>query len=218
MGIYSQIKDQISTRDVVEHYGFKVNRQGMMRCPFHDDKIPSMKVDKNFICFGCQEKGDVISFASKLFGLSQYDTAQKLIVEMGLSVTEKKGKQAKPGTSNRAKRERLERDLFELAVMRIYNVYCDCFWLMNRWSIEHAPKSPDEESHPLFVEAMHLMSFVEYLLNLLINGSVEDKAQIVIEKGKEVNELEKRIREIESGDEERTSLSNPDDCARENRG
>ena len=69
LGIYSQIKEQVSTREVAEYYGYKVSRKGMMRCPFHEDKTPSMKVDKNFVCFGCQEKGDVIRFASKLFGL-----------------------------------------------------------------------------------------------------------------------------------------------------
>ena len=73
MGIYSEIKDQVSARDVAVHYGHKVSRQGMMLCPFHPDKTPSMKVDKNFICYGCQEKGDVIRFASKLFGLPPYD-------------------------------------------------------------------------------------------------------------------------------------------------
>ena len=45
MGIYSQIKEQVSTREVAEHYGFKVSCNGMMRCPFHDDRTPSMKVD-----------------------------------------------------------------------------------------------------------------------------------------------------------------------------
>ena len=202
LGIYSQIKEQIGTRDVAEHYGYKVNRQGMMRCPFHNDKSPSMKVDKNFICFGCQQKGDVIDFVSKLFGLSQYDAAQKLIAEMGLSVNQEKRKRAKPGTVHRAKRERSEQELFELAVTRVYKVYCDYFRLMNLWTLEYAPGSPDEEFHPLFVEAMHKMSYVEYLLDLLLNGSVEEKAQIVIEKGKEVKELEKRIREIESGNAE----------------
>ena len=150
LGIYSQIKEQIGTRDVAEHYGYKVNRQGMMRCPFHNDKSPSMKVDKNFICFGCQQKGDVIDFASKLFGLSQYDAAQKLIAEMGLSVNQEKRKRAKPGTVHRAKRERSEQELFELAVTRVYKVYCDYFRLMNLWTLEYAPGSPDEEFHPLF--------------------------------------------------------------------
>lgn len=74
-GIYSQIKEQVSTRAVAEHYGYKVSRNGMMCCPFHKDKTPSMKVDQNFICFGCQEKGDVIDFAAKLFGLPPYEAA-----------------------------------------------------------------------------------------------------------------------------------------------
>ena len=92
MGIYSQIKEQVSTRDVAVYYGHKVNRNGMMRCPFHGDKSPSMKVDKNFICFGCQEKGDVIRFASKLFSLPPYEAAGKLIEDMGLTVTSVNGR------------------------------------------------------------------------------------------------------------------------------
>ena len=29
----------------------------MACCPFHDDKHPSMKVDRRFHCFGCQADG-----------------------------------------------------------------------------------------------------------------------------------------------------------------
>ena len=89
MGIYSQIKAQVSTRDVAEHYGYKVGRNGMMCCPFHEDQNPSMKVDQNFICFGCQEKGDVIDFAAKLFGVTSFEAAGKLITDMGLTVAKK---------------------------------------------------------------------------------------------------------------------------------
>ena len=126
-GIYSQIKEQVSTRAVAEHYGHKVNRNGMMRCPFHNDKRPSMKVDQNFICFGCQEKGDVIDFAAKLFSMTPYDVAGKLIADMGLTVTAENRSDVQPGTRQRAKRERLEQEQFEQAVSRIYNLYCDYF-------------------------------------------------------------------------------------------
>ena len=34
-----------------------------------------MKVNQNFICFGCKEKGDVIDFTAKLFDLTPYETA-----------------------------------------------------------------------------------------------------------------------------------------------
>lgn len=203
LGIYSQIKSQVSTREVAEYYGHKVNRQGMMLCPFHKDKSPSMKVDKNFVCFGCQEKGDVIRFASKLFGLTPYDAAGKLIEDMGLTVTAENRPEVKPGIRQKAKRERTEKQQFEQAVNHVYDVYCGYFRLLNKWAEEHAPRSPTEDFHPLFVEAMHKRDYVEYLLDLLLYGSREDKAFVVIDKGKEVDDLERRIRDFGSGDGER---------------
>ena len=203
LGIYSQIKEQVSTREVAEYYGYKVSRKGTMRCPFHEDKTPSMKVDKNFVCFGCQEKGDMIRFASKLFGLPPYDAAGKLIEDMGLTVTAENRPEVQPGIRQKAKRERTEKQQFEQAVKRIYNVFCDYLHLLNHWAEEYAPRSPTEDFHPLFVEAMHKMDYVGYLLDLLLYGSREDKAFVVIEKGKEVDDLERRIREAKSGDGER---------------
>ena len=207
MGIYSQIKEQVSTREVAEHYGYKVSRNGMMRCPFHDDRNPSMKVDKNFICFGCQEKGDVIRFASKLFGLPAYEAAGKLIEDMGLLVDLENRPDAKPGIRQKAKRKRQDDVGFQQTVDRVYNVYCDYFHLLNEWADVYAPRAPDEDLYPLFVEAMHQRDYVEYLLDLLLYGSKEDKAQVIIEKGKGVNDLERRIREFKSGDRERSSRS-----------
>lgn len=175
MGIYSQIKNQVSTREVAEHYGIKVNRSGMCRCPFHEDKTPSMKVDKNFVCFGCQEKSDVIRFASKLFGLSPYPAAGKLIADMGLTVTAESRPEVQPGIRKKAKRERTEKQQFGQAVSRIYNVFCDYLHLLNHWAGEYAPRSPTEDFHPLFVEAMHKRDYVEHLLDLLLYGSREDR-------------------------------------------
>ena len=116
LGIYSQIKGQVSTRKAAEHYGYKVSRNGMMCCPFHHDRTPSMKVDQNFICFGCQEKGNVIDFTVKLVGLSPNDAAGKLIADMDLTVTNDDIPKAPPGTRQKAKRERLEKEQFEQAV------------------------------------------------------------------------------------------------------
>ncbi len=205
MGIYSQIKEQVSTREVAEHYGYKVNRNGMMCCPFHEDRNPSMKVDQNFICFGCQEKGDVIWFASKLFGLPAYEAAGKLIEDMGLTVSLENKPDVKSGIRKKAKLKRQDEARFRQTVDRVYNVYCDYFHLLNEWADVYAPRAPDEDLHPLFVEAMHQREYVEYLLDLLLYGSKEDKAQLVIEKGKGVIELGKRIREFKSGDRERAS-------------
>ena len=150
LGIYSQIKEQVSSRDVAEHYGYKVSRNGMMCCPFHDDRHPSMKVDRNFICFGCQEKGDVIDFAAKLFGMTPYDAAGKLAADMGLTITEQDRPKAPAGAVTRARRELMEEQQFSQAVDRIYHVYCEYFRLLNQWADEYAPNNMEEEPHPLF--------------------------------------------------------------------
>ena len=60
LSIYTDVKTAVSARDAAEFYGFNVKKNGMMCCPFHDDRHPSMKVDKRFYCFGCEAKGDVM--------------------------------------------------------------------------------------------------------------------------------------------------------------
>ena len=47
----------------------------MAVCPFHNDKNPSMKVDRRFHCFGCQADGDVIDFASRFHGIGAKEAA-----------------------------------------------------------------------------------------------------------------------------------------------
>lgn len=205
MSIYSEIKAQISTRDVAEYYGFKVTGNGMTCCPFHDDKAPSMKVDKNFICFGCNEKGDVIRFAAKLFNLSEYNAARKLAEDMNLSVDTDRKSHRKKTVRNRKKRKNRKDLLFEKAVNRIFHTYCSYYHQLNEWAEEYAPDNADEDLHPFFVEAAHKKAGTEYLLDTLLSGSMEDKAEVVIEKGKEVDKIERRIKEYKRSNRERSS-------------
>ena len=85
MNVFEAVKQSVTTRQAAEHYGIRVGRNGMCVCPFHDDKNPSMKVDRRFHCFGCQADGDVIDFVSKLFQLSLYDAARKLAADFHLT-------------------------------------------------------------------------------------------------------------------------------------
>lgn len=61
----------------------KANSQGwaLALCPLHGDKIPSLSVNfkhGGFHCFGCGEKGDLISFHAKLNRLSFKDAVDDL--------------------------------------------------------------------------------------------------------------------------------------------
>lgn len=53
MNIFQEMKKRVTARQVAEKYGLKVRRNGMACCPFHNDKHPSMKIDRNYYCFAC---------------------------------------------------------------------------------------------------------------------------------------------------------------------
>lgn len=86
MNIFSEVKEQLTTRQVAESYGLRIRKNGVACCPFHDDRHPSMKVDKNYHCFACGVGGDVIDYTARMYGLSQYNAAKKLVEDFGLHV------------------------------------------------------------------------------------------------------------------------------------
>lgn len=100
LNLFSQIKAAVTTRQVAEHYGLKVNRKGMTCCPFHDDKNPSMKVDERYYCFSCHQTGDVINFTAGLFHTGPYEAAQRLAADFHINISwndqPKRKKEKKP--------------------------------------------------------------------------------------------------------------------------
>ena len=86
MSYFQTLKDSITCRDAAERYGLKVDASGMTRCPFHDDHTPSLKLSRGFHCFGCGTQGDVITFVSRLLGISAGDAAGKLSADFGIPI------------------------------------------------------------------------------------------------------------------------------------
>ena len=78
---------------------------------------------------------------------------------------------------------------------QIYKVLTDYFHLLREWKQQYAPKQPEEEWHPLFVEALQRESYIEYLLDILLYGTPEEKKALVAEQRKEVMKLERRFAE-----------------------
>ena len=65
MTLFEQVKECVTARQAVEHYGIKIKRNGMACCPFHKDRHPSMKADKIYHCFACGVGGDAIDFTAR---------------------------------------------------------------------------------------------------------------------------------------------------------
>ncbi len=58
-------------------------------CPFHNEKSPSFKVDNDkgfFKCFGCDAKGNGITFIMRKLGFSYYDAVIYLAEKYGINV------------------------------------------------------------------------------------------------------------------------------------
>ena len=190
MNVFEAVKDNVTTRQAAEMYGIKVNRNSMAVCPFHNDKNPSMKVDKRFHCFACQADGDVIDFVSRLCGLPCKEAAMKLADDFGISYDSRHKPTVRPHI-----REPTAEQLYQKEEARCYRVLTDYFHLLRRWETQHAPKQPDDVWHPLFVEALQRKSHIEYLIDTLIDGTKEEKQALVAEQRKEVMKLEQRIAE-----------------------
>ena len=200
MNVFEAVKPNISTRQAAEMYGIKVNRHGMAICPFHNDKNPSMKVDKRFHCFACQADGDVIDFVSRLCGLPCKEAAMKLADDFGISYDSRHKPTVRPHI-----REPTAEQLYQKEEARCYRVLTDYFHLLRRWETQHAPKQPDDVWHPLFVEALQRKSHIEYLLDTLIDGSPEERQALVAEQRNEVMKLEQRIARLTAEPERRRS-------------
>ena len=191
--VFEAVKQSVPTRQAAEYYGVQVGRNGMACCPFHDDKHPSMKVDRRFHCFGCQADGDVIDFTARLFGLSSKEAALKLAEDFSVRYD---AKGHDPPRRRPVKRKISEELRYRQAEQKYFRVLCDYLHLLERWEQEYAPQTPEEAWHPLFVEALQKKPYIEYLLNILLSGSMEERACVVAEYGKEVKKIEQRISEF----------------------
>ena len=121
MNIFQVVKENVTARQAAEQYGLKVNKNGMVCCPFHDDRHPSMKVDKGFCCF--------------------------------------------------------------------------------------APKTPEEEWKAEFIEACQQTEKINYDLDLLVFGELQDRIEFLLDSGKDVKRIEERMEEYRRNNKEQTGRS-----------
>lgn len=189
MNLFEAVKHSVSTRDAAEMYGIEVKRNGMACCPFHNDRTPSMKIDQRYHCFGCGADGDSINFTAKLFDLSQKEAAEKLAADFGLSYDEK------PITPKAYRKILQRRKAVQEAKEQeeaLFHLLVSYFHDLNEWEVTYSPSSPDEPLHPRFAEAITQKDHIEYLLDLLISGSDEDKKALLSENQSLIANLKRR--------------------------
>jgi DNA primase len=90
MDFAQHLKSQVDIVRVVSEYGVRLRRVGRRYsglCPFHSEKTPSFSVSEEhqfYKCFGCDAKGDVITFVMSIEGLTFWESLRKLAEQHGV--------------------------------------------------------------------------------------------------------------------------------------
>ena len=185
--VFEVVKQSVTAREAAELYGIAVGRGGMACCPFHDDRHPSMKVDARFHCFSCGADGDVIDFTARLYDLSPKEAAEKLAQDFGLSYDSKappRRSYVRQKSEAQARKEKREHG---------WRVLTDYYHLLRKWEADYSPKTPDEDPHPRFLEAIQKKDYMGYLLDTFLDSSTEKQDQWIAEYTAEISAIEGRV-------------------------
>ena len=186
--VFEVVKQSVTVREAAEMYGIAVGRGGMACCPFHDDRHPSMKVDTRFHCFGCGADGDVIDFTARLYNLAPREAAEKLAQDFGLAYDS----QAPP--RRRYIRQRSEGQKFRENRDHAFRVLADYYHLLRKWETDYSPKTPEENPHPRFMEAIQRKDYIGYLLDFFLEDGSEEQKLWLAEHQSEIANLERRVK------------------------
>ena len=187
--VFEAVKQSVTVREAAQMYGIEVNRSGMACCPFHDDKNPSMKLNEEyFYCFGCGATGDVIDFTARLYNLSPKEAAEKLAQDFGLAYDS----QAPP--RRRYIRQKSEAQKFKEDRDHAFRVLADYFHLLRKWETDYTPKTPEENPHPRFMEAIQKKDYVGYLLDFFLEDTPDEQRLWIAEHQSEIANLERRVK------------------------
>lgn len=96
-----QVKHLVTMDQAARRYGFEPNRAGFIRCPFHHERTPSLKIYpgvKGWHCFGCGKGGSVIDFVMNLFDINFAQAVVRLNTDFALGLTGER-----PSPTQRAK-------------------------------------------------------------------------------------------------------------------
>ena len=92
------VRERAHIADVISEGGVQLKQAGGGRlkglCPFHDEKTPSFNVNPvvgYYMCFGCGESGDVISFVRKHDQLSFVEAIEHLARRYGVDLQYEQG-------------------------------------------------------------------------------------------------------------------------------
>lgn len=180
--LFETIKASVSVKQAAHFYGLTFQSNGMARCPFHDDRRPSLKLNEDyFFCFGCGASGDVVDLTAKLFDIDRREAAQKLCQDFEIA--------SDCSATQRVASRRHQRFRGEVLLKEYLN-------LLRIWRLRYEPTNPREPFDHRFVESCRNTEHVWQLLGDLDSGIPEyrDSAMNVLLSGDTLRRLQLHVK------------------------
>lgn len=174
MDYANEIKSRVSMPEMMGRYGFELDRSGFCKCPLHGEKTGSFKAysgNRGFYCFGCGAHGSVIDFVMQYFGLTFQDAIAKINTDfsLGFPIGERISLRKRREMEHRQRERQEERNREQMERELLEGEYWAAFDVWKKYDTnkrEYAPKTPGDDFHPLFVEALQKIDGAEYDLRI----------------------------------------------------
>ena len=158
--------DRVTMYDLAERYGFQINKGGFMKCPFHQDDSPSLKIYEGkggFYCFGCNKGGTVIQFVMDYFKISYMDALKKLDSDFRLNIlSADEDQEVTRRYKNREAILKLKKKKKKLDIDVLVALHCKY----------HLSVKFDKPMSDSFCEALYHITDVEYKIECFEEGRV----------------------------------------------
>lgn len=185
--VFREVRERVSAEDAARRYGIEFDQHRKAKCPFHNDKHPSMTFKNGrFRCWSCNTFGDCIDFTGRLLGLEPIEAIERLNTDFSLELPLHR-KPTLEDTQRAQKRKELARvyksfEAWRNGLIRQLNAaYREGhFALKNCKGLEHLTEWE--------VQAIREQARFEYLADVLTTGDIMEQMQIFRERGR-VGEL-----------------------------
>lgn len=159
--IADEIKERVKMPELVERYGFEIQRGNRIPCPFHGGKNANLGLKDDYChCFKCGYSADVIKFVQDFFSVGFSDAVSKINEDfaLGLSFDSGRGKRQQMEDARQAFLRKQEQKKKEERHEQLFNAWLDAqseLMRLLRQKKQYKPSSPAEGLHPKFAEALN---------------------------------------------------------------
>lgn len=149
--------------------------------------------EDHFYCFGCGRHGDLVDLLSELFCIPPYEAACRLADDFGVDLYAEVPRSA-AGKELRSFREK------QLRCQRVLSEYLR---LLTKWKSQYVPNDPLAEPDDRYVEACQMIDTIDYLTDLLIIGTLEQRIRAVdlLQADGKIDQLEERLNRLKEENE-----------------